>query len=178
MITTSTLIRYLLDGVSPPYALLRSIFLVLLLLLSFSKIAMAQQACFGNADFTISSSSGTNADNALGKLSENQSKDIKGGFSALNSGLNEGSFEKTLSSIENGDIDVDFGIWDGFWDIGDPNTHTQSLQLTYDLPLNKIPTFSFINATYSYTGDFNWQRGSDVLREVSGERLNPSGGRR
>ena len=52
------------------------------------------------------------------------------------------------------------------------NTHTQSLQLTYELPLNKIPTFSFINATYSYTGDFNWQRGSDVLQQVSGERLN------
>lgn len=48
----------------------------------------------------------SNADNALDKLSENQSKDIKGGFSALNNGLNEGSFENTLNSIENGDIDV------------------------------------------------------------------------
>lgn len=99
-------------------------------------------------------------------INYNLTNSLRFNFTASNNNIVNNYFD------ENGDIDVDFGIWDGFWDIGDPNTHTQSLQLTYDLPLNKIPTFSFINATYSYTGDFNWQRGSDVLREVSGERLN------
>ncbi|WP_420571790.1 cell surface protein SprA [Kordia sp.] len=99
-------------------------------------------------------------------INYNLTNSLRFNFTAANNNIVNNYFD------ENGDIDVDFGIWDGFWDIGDPNTHTQSLQLTYDLPLNKIPTFSFLDATYSYTGDFNWQRGSDVLQEVAGERLN------
>lgn len=99
-------------------------------------------------------------------INYNLTNSLRFNFTAANNNIVNNYFD------ENGDIDVDYGIWDGFWDVGDPNTHTQSLQLTYELPLNKIPTFSFLNATYTYTGDFNWQRGSDVLQEVSGERLN------
>lgn len=62
MITTKPSIHFLLRGVC---TLSRSI-LPVVLLLCLSKATMAQQACFGNADFTISSSSETNADNALG----------------------------------------------------------------------------------------------------------------
>lgn len=99
-------------------------------------------------------------------INYNLTNSLRFNFTAANNNIVNNYFD------ENGEIDVDYGIWDGFWDVGDPNTHTQSLQLTYDLPLNKIPTFSFLDATYTYTGDFNWQRGSDVLQEVSGERLN------
>lgn len=99
-------------------------------------------------------------------INYNLTNSLRFNFTASNNNIVKNYFD------EDGDINVDHGIWDGFWDIGDPNTHTQSLQLTYDIPLNKIPTFSFLNATYAYTGDFNWQRGSDVLQEVSGERLN------
>lgn len=41
-----------------------------------------------------------------------------------------------------GEQDQRLDVWDGFLDIGDPNRQTQSLGLTYQLPLNKIPTFS------------------------------------
>lgn len=99
-------------------------------------------------------------------INYNLTNSLRFNFTAANNNIVNNYFD------ENGDINADLGIWDGFWDIGDPNTHTQSLQLTYDLPLNKIPTFSFLTASYSYTGDFNWQRGSDVLQEVAGERLN------
>jgi cell surface protein SprA len=99
-------------------------------------------------------------------INYNLTNSLRFNFTAANNNIVNNFFD------EDGDIDQNLGIWDGFWDIGEPNTHTQSLQLTYDLPLNKIPTFSFLTAAYSYTGDFNWQRGSDVLQEVAGERLN------
>ena len=61
------------------------------------------------------------------------------------------------------------GIWDGLWDFGDPNRHFQSLNLTYKLPFNYLPYLSFIDANFSYTGDFSWQRGSDILAEVQND---------
>ena len=70
-----------------------------------------------------------------------------------------------------GEQDADLDVWDGLMDVGDPNRQTQNLGITYQLPLNKIPTFSFIDATYQYTGSFQWQKGSDLFGnlEVNGE---------
>nr|WP_299383304.1 cell surface protein SprA [Allomuricauda sp.] len=78
----------------------------------------------------------------------------------------------------NVDADPDSGInealdlWDGFFDIGEPNRHQQNMQLNYDLPFNKFPFLNFINAQYSYTSNFDWQRGGDALLEVAGENIN------
>ena len=69
---------------------------------------------------------------------------------------------------EEGFADNSVGLWDDFFEIGRPNLHYQSLQLNYELPLNKLPVFSFINATYSYNGDFQWQRGSQVFSQLEG----------
>ncbi|WP_348797643.1 cell surface protein SprA [Flavobacterium adhaerens] len=57
-------------------------------------------------------------------------------------------------------------IWDGYFDIGNPNYHMQQFVLNYEIPLNKIPIFSFIKANYSYTGDYSWQKSSDALNEI------------
>ena len=62
----------------------------------------------------------------------------------------------------NGSQDPTLDVWHGFFDFGDPNIQNQQLQLNYEIPLYKIPTFSFLRATYSYTGDFQWQKGSDI----------------
>ncbi len=59
--------------------------------------------------------------------------------------------------------DPTLNVWDGFLDVGDPNRQTQSFGLNYQIPFNKIPTLSFINATYQYSGDFQWQKGSDFF---------------
>ena len=59
----------------------------------------------------------------------------------------------------------DFNIWDDYFDIGIPNQHLQQLVLNYDIPINKIPIFSFIKANYSYTADYNWQRSSTALSQ-------------
>ncbi|GMN12004.1 cell surface protein SprA [Croceitalea sp. MTPC6] len=69
-------------------------------------------------------------------------------------------------------INQDLDLWDGFFDIGEPNRHAQQMQLNYKLPFDKIPFLSFIDSEYSYTSNFDWQRGGDALREVAGEDIN------
>lgn len=69
-------------------------------------------------------------------------------------------------------INQELNVWDGFFDIGEPNRHAQQMQLNYEIPLNKIPIFDFINAQYTYTSNFDWQRGGDAIREVTGEDIN------
>ncbi|MEG9327115.1 cell surface protein SprA [Salinimicrobium catena] len=60
--------------------------------------------------------------------------------------------------------DTTTDIWDGFFNTGIPNQHFQSLQVNYELPFSKIPVLEFINTTYSYTGNFQWERGSEMFR--------------
>ncbi|MBI6119262.1 cell surface protein SprA [Salegentibacter sp. F60176] len=67
---------------------------------------------------------------------------------------------------EEGFADNTIGVWDNFFSIGTPDLHYQNLQVNYDLPFDKIPVLDFINATYSYTGDFQWQRGSRIYENL------------
>ena len=57
-------------------------------------------------------------------------------------------------------------IWDDYWNIGDPNLHTQQLVANYDLPINKLPIFSFVKSTYSYTGNYSWQKSSLAMSSI------------
>ena len=63
-------------------------------------------------------------------------------------------------------------IWDKYWDVGDPNQHTQQLTMNYDLPINKIPIFNFVKSTYSYTGNYSWQKSDKALINLFSEQLN------
>ena len=54
-------------------------------------------------------------------------------------------------------------IWQPFW---------LKLELNYEIPFSKIPALDFISAQYSYTSNFDWQRGGDALIEVAGEAIN------
>jgi cell surface protein SprA len=38
------------------------------------------------------------------------------------------------------------------------------LQVNYELPFSKVPALEFISTTYSYTGNFQWERGSEMFR--------------
>ena len=67
---------------------------------------------------------------------------------------------------DEGNVNNAVGIWDGFFELGDPNRHVQSLQINYDLPTAKFPFLKFIRATYSYTGDFQWQDSSDLFNNI------------
>ncbi|OEK09200.1 cell surface protein SprA [Flavivirga aquatica] len=71
-----------------------------------------------------------------------------------------------------GEQDDTLDVWDGLLDVGDPNRQSQDLGITYQLPINKIPTFSFLDATYQYTGNFQWQKGSDLYGEITEGDIN------
>ncbi|WP_139000968.1 cell surface protein SprA [Hyunsoonleella aestuarii] len=84
-------------------------------------------------------------------------------FTAANNNIVRNYFK---DNIINGEQDATLNVWDGFLDVGDPNRQTQQLGITYQLPFSKIPTFSFLDATYQYSGDFQWQKGSDLFGDL------------
>ena len=84
-------------------------------------------------------------------------------FTAANNNIVRNYFK---DNIINGEQDEKLDVWDGFFDFGDPNRQSQDLGITYQVPINKIPTFSFVNATYQYSGNFQWQKGSDLYGEL------------
>ncbi len=71
------------------------------------------------------------------------------------------------------EIDKALGLWDGFWDLGEPNRHSQQMQINYEVPFAKIPALDFINAQYTYSSNFDWQRGGDALNLAVAEEQNP-----
>ena len=71
-------------------------------------------------------------------------------------------------------IEPDLVLWDGFFDLGDPNRHSQQMELNYELPFSKIPALDFIDAQYTYTSNFDWQRGGDALNEAVALVGNPT----
>ncbi len=71
------------------------------------------------------------------------------------------------------EIDKALGLWDGFWDLGEPNRHSQQMQLNYEIPFAKIPALDFISAQYTYASNFDWQRGGDALNLAVAEQQNP-----
>ncbi len=85
-------------------------------------------------------------------------------FTAANNNIVRNYFVD--NDLIRGEQDEELDVWDGLLDVGDPNRQTQNLGVTYQLPINKIPTFSFVDATYQYTGSFQWQKGSDLFGNV------------
>ena len=85
-------------------------------------------------------------------------------FSASNNNIVRNYF---IDDIRNGAQDPSKDVWDGFFDVGDPNRQFQQLGINYELPLHKIPALSFLRATYAYTGDFQWQKGSDLFGNLT-----------
>ena len=85
-------------------------------------------------------------------------------FTAANNNIVRNYF---VDDILNGEQDPSLDIWDGFFDVGDPNRQYQQLGINYEIPLNKIPTLSFLNASYAYTGDFQWNKGSDLFGDLT-----------
>ncbi len=73
--------------------------------------------------------------------------------------------------MPDGTTDVNNGIWNDFFNVGTPLTHNQNLNVTYDLPLNKIPLLNFVKSTYVYNGFFQWQKSSQALEDIDGYDL-------
>ncbi|SFW65622.1 protein involved in gliding motility SprA [Sinomicrobium oceani] len=103
-------------------------------------------------------------------INHNITKSLRLNFTASNHNIVRNYYDR--DEDDNRIVREDYGIWDGFWNTGDPNRHTQQLQINYELPFSKIPFLNFIEANYTYTGDFDWQRGNDVINEIAGENVN------
>lgn len=86
-------------------------------------------------------------------------KALKINYTAATSNIVRNYFDEKGESIDG------FSIWDDYWNIGEANQHNQQLTVNYDLPINKLPFLSFVKSTYTYTGDFNWQRASIAFSE-------------
>ena len=48
-------------------------------------------------------------------------------------------------------------LYDQFFKIGRPEHYHQTFNLTYKIPFEKFPVLNFINGTYNYTADYDWQ---------------------
>ena len=100
-------------------------------------------------------------------LNHNLTRSLRLNFTASSNNIVKNYYNEDTEGVRR--VDKARGIWDVLWDMGDPNRHFQSLNLTYKLPFNYLPFLSFIDANYSYKGDFSWQRGSDILADVVNE---------
>jgi cell surface protein SprA len=100
-------------------------------------------------------------------LNHNLTKSLRFDFTASSKNVVRNYYfdDKSDINVVNQELD----IWDGLWDVGDPDQFSQRLGLTYNLPFRLLPWVNFIDGTYSYSGDFNWQRGSESLNEVEDE---------
>ncbi|WP_425589987.1 cell surface protein SprA [Flagellimonas algarum] len=102
-------------------------------------------------------------------LNYSLSKSLRVNLTASNNNIVRNYFN--IDEDPNSGINQALDLWDGFFDIGEPNRHSQQMQLNYELPFSKIPFLSFINAQYTYTSNFDWQRGGDALVEVAEQEL-------
>jgi len=79
-------------------------------------------------------------------LAYNITKSIQFTFRALNNYVYD-QFDRS----------EDIQLYNNLFEIGRPDRYHQSLNMTYKIPFDKFPILSFINGTYSYTADYDWQ---------------------
>ena len=98
----------------------------------------------------------------------NLTKSLKLNYTAATSNIVRNYLDDQGNTIDS------FSIWQDYWNFGEANTHNQQLTVNYELPLNKLPFLSFLKSTYTYTGDFNWQRASIAESRFETENLDGS----
>lgn len=59
--------------------------------------------------------------------------------------------------------------------LGSMNTYTQSLDINYNIPINKIPLFSFLTASALYGADYKWTASPKSLQSRFGNTIENSG---
>ena len=106
-------------------------------------------------------------------LSQNLTNSLRLDFSASNNRIVKNYYKNDTQGNEV--VDNEFEIWDGFWNTGESISHNQSFQLSYELPLQLFPFVNFISSNYNYSGDFNWERGSDAMAQVEDDLGNTLG---
>ncbi len=100
-------------------------------------------------------------------------KSLRLNLTASNNSIVRNYLGDTRDTEGNLEVFNELNLWDGFFNIGVPNRHSQQMQLNYELPFAKIPALDFMNAQYSYTSNFEWQRGGDALSQAVAIAQNP-----
>ncbi|MDO1513485.1 cell surface protein SprA [Maribacter confluentis] len=105
-------------------------------------------------------------------INYNLTKSLRLNLTGSNNNIIRNYFNENEPEDSFNRIDNTLGLWDGFFDVGEPNRHSQQMQLNYEVPFAKIPALDFINTQYTYTSNFDWQRGGDAVRQVVGSDIN------
>jgi cell surface protein SprA len=77
-------------------------------------------------------------------------------------------------SLDKGEPDYDVKrtqIHDQLLDLGTKNTFTHNLNVTYTLPINKIPLLDWVTATARYQTNYKWQASPISLQERLGNQI-------
>lgn len=53
-------------------------------------------------------------------------------------------------------------VWTSIKDFGRPLDYNQTFNMSYQLPLNLIPIFDWVNSDANYNATYNWTRGTDL----------------
>lgn len=53
-------------------------------------------------------------------------------------------------------------VWTSIKNLGTPLDYSQQFTMSYQLPLNLVPIFAWVNADANYTASYNWVRGTDL----------------
>ena len=101
-------------------------------------------------------------------------KSLRLNLTSSNNSIVRNYFGEEYDNRGRPNINKDLVLWDGFFDLGEPNRHAQAMELNYELPFSKIPALDFISAQYTYTSNFDWQRGGDALNEAVALVGNPT----
>ncbi len=61
----------------------------------------------------------------------------------------------------------DVQLYDNFFNLGRASQYTQKFDLTYKIPIDKLPYLGFLTSNVTYSADFQWQAGSkSYIKEV------------
>jgi hypothetical protein len=75
------------------------------------------------------------ADDVLQQLAKGSNKDVSGGISVLESGLNKGAFEETLQLLEKGEIDIDLNLVENYYQFNQQKLNREVTQLAENFDL-------------------------------------------
>ena len=103
-------------------------------------------------------------------ISHNLSKSLVLSYNASHSSLIP-SFTKNIDATDRNKME----LFDNFFEVGESNFYNQNFSANYNLPISNFPFLDFIDANYSYNGNFNWQRGSDIQNNINDEFGNKLG---
>lgn len=100
----------------------------------------------------------------------NITKSLRASYDVTNSNIVRNYY--TLDNLGNRVMNKELSVWNDFFNTGESDHFVSSLKVNYEFPLDKLPFLSFVKASYSFTGDFDWRRGSDALTMVAGQQIN------